>query len=131
MAMVACPHQNNRSNEGGKGGSPPAAEKGTVVLQGGSRTVRVEVEVVRTPELISKGLKYRKSLGAYKGMLFIFDREKIQSFWMQDTYIPLDMLFINRELEVVGIVENAEPLTTTSRRVPAKSNYVLELNGGF
>jgi uncharacterized membrane protein (UPF0127 family) len=126
LVMVACPHQNNEGKRG-----TPSAKRGTVVLKAGSRTVRVEVEVVRTPELRAKGLKHRKSLGAYKGMLFIFDREEIQSFWMQDTYIPLDMIFINQKLEVVGVVENAEPLTTTSRRVPAKSTFVLEVNGGF
>lgn len=127
--MVACPHQNN--NHGNEGNQAPSIKKGTVILKPGNRTLRVEVEVVRTPKLRAKGLKHRKSLGAYKGMLFIFDKEEIQSFWMQDTYIPLDMIFINRKLEVVGIVENTEPLTTTSRRVPARSTFVLEVNGGF
>jgi uncharacterized membrane protein (UPF0127 family) len=102
-----------------------------VILHAPQRTLRLEVEVVQTPERRAKGLKYRKSLGAYKGMLFIFEKQEVQSFWMQDTYIPLDMIFIDRERKVVGVVENAEPLTTTSRAVGRPSLYVLEVNGGF
>jgi uncharacterized membrane protein (UPF0127 family) len=127
MVMVSCSHNNKAA--------PPdvvdEVERGTVVLEGKGQTVRVAVEVVRTPEKISRGLMYRKSLGAHKGMLFIFPEEKLQSFWMKNTYIPLDMLFINKQLQVVGIVENAAPMTTTSRRVAAPSIYVLEVNGDF
>ena len=76
-------------------------------------------------------MMHRRALPARRGMLFIFERQEVQSFWMKNTYIPLDMLFINEALEVVGVVENAEPLTTSSRQVAAPSRYVLEVNGSF
>ena len=73
---------------------------------------------------------YREHLDDDEGMLFIFERMQPLSFWMKNTWIPLDMLFIDEDFVVVGIVENAEPLTTTSRRVDKRSRYVLELAGG-
>jgi uncharacterized protein len=104
---------------------------GAVVLRTSGRTIKVQAEIVRTPEERSRGLMYRRELPAQSGMLFLFDTEEIQSFWMKNTYIPLDMIFIDRAMRVVGVVENAEPLTTTSRRVSSPSRYVLEVNAGF
>jgi uncharacterized membrane protein (UPF0127 family) len=50
---------------------------------------------------------------------------------MRNTYLPLDMIFIESDLRVLGVVENAEPMTDTSRSVPGQSQYVLEVNAGF
>ena len=88
------------------------------------------VELANTPAERARGLMYREQLGADDGMLFLFDRTQRQSFWMKNTLIPLDMIFIDAGGTIVGIVENAEPLTMTSRSVDAASKYVLELNGG-
>lgn len=106
-------------------------EQGTVVLETSGRVVRVDVELALTPAQRSHGLKLRKRLGPYQGMLFVFDRDEVQSFWMQDTYIPLDMIFISADGVVVGFVENTTPMTTTSRRVGKPSRHVLEVNAGF
>jgi uncharacterized membrane protein (UPF0127 family) len=73
----------------------------------------------------------REKLGPYEGMLFDFYKEAPVSFWMKNTLIPLDMVFINDAGLVVGVVPMAEPLTRTSRRVEGESRYVLELNGGL
>jgi len=124
--MVACSHQNSSS-----GTTDKALRKGTVVLETKGRTVRVQVEVAETPEQRARGLMFRKKLAAHEGMLFIFNREEVQSFWMRNTYIPLDMIFISKKMYVVGVVENAEPMTETSRRVDAPSTFVLEVRGGF
>jgi uncharacterized protein len=74
---------------------------------------------------------YRKELAAQRGMLFIFDEEEVQSFWMKNTYIPLDMIFITKNMFFAGVVENAAPLTESSRRVSSPSKFVLEVNAGF
>lgn len=108
-----------------------APSTATVILETASRPIRVEAEVVRTAEEREKGLMYRKELAAYRGMLFIFDREERQSFWMKNTYIALDMIFVSEGMKVVGVVENARPMTTESRAVDAVSRYVLEVNAGF
>ncbi|HLT31661.1 MAG TPA: DUF192 domain-containing protein [Myxococcaceae bacterium] len=91
----------------------------------------VRVEVAHTADSRERGLMWRESLPAGEGMLFLFPFEVVQSFWMRNTLIPLDILFINEALEVVGIVENAEPLTRTGRSVGIPSRYVLEVPGGW
>lgn len=91
----------------------------------------IQVEVASTEEQRQKGLMFREHLAPDAGMLFIFPTERHNSFWMHNTLIPLDMFFIDSEWTVVGIVENAEPLTDTPRGVGRMSQYVLEVNAGF
>jgi uncharacterized membrane protein (UPF0127 family) len=110
----------------------PARDAAAVVFllpDGGER--RVEVEVARTARQIQRGMMYREHLAPHSGMLFLLRRDKIQSFWMKNCLIPLDMIFVNGAMEVVGVVENAEPGTTTSRRVSRPSQFVIEVNGGW
>ena len=74
---------------------------------------------------------YRNHLDPDAGMLFIFDREAPLTFWMKNTFIPLDMIFIDDDRRIVGIVEDAVPETETPRRVQGESRYVLEIGGGL
>jgi hypothetical protein len=106
---------------------PPA-----VVLQDDQgRPVRVLAEVVSRPEDRERGLMNRKTLAEDHGMLFIYPGEGNLSFWMKNTLIPLDMIFIGENRRIVGVVENTVPLSLESRKVDAPSRYVLEVNGGF
>ena len=110
----------------------PAAERPAVVFAPeGKAEVRVVVEVARTARQIQRGLMYREHLPPDAGMLFLFRRPKVQSFWMKNTLIPLDMIFVSPEMKVVGVVENAEPRTLISRSVGVPSQYVVEVNGGW
>jgi uncharacterized membrane protein (UPF0127 family) len=99
-------------------------------LEDGSSSETFYLEIANTPAQRKKGLMYRHSLGADRGMLFIFPKETTQSFWMKNTFIPLDMIFVASDFSVVGVVESAEPRTETKRSVPGVSQYVVELNGG-
>ncbi len=76
-----------------------------------------DIEVATTPQQQARGLMYRTSLGVNKGMLFIFPREQMQAFWMANTLIPLDMVFIDAEARLVSIQREAEPLSRTSRPI--------------
>ena len=109
----------------------PAAPSAKVYLSTPSGEVAVNVEVVSTEAKIERGLMYREHLPLDAGMLFMMGFEKEWSFWMRNTLIPLDMLFITKDMHVAGIVENAEPKTETLRKVGVPSFYVLEVNGGW
>lgn len=91
----------------------------------------VTVEVARTEAERRTGLMRRTELAPDAGMLFVFDETSEHGFWMFDTLIPLDMIFIDDGGRIAGIVERAEPRTTTERSVGAPSRYVLEVNGGW
>jgi len=93
--------------------------------------VGVEVEVVKTPRAIERGLMFRQNLPPDDGMLFLLGVEKDWPFWMRNTLIPLDMIYIAKDMKVVGVVANAEPETDTIRSVGETSLYVLEVNGGW
>jgi uncharacterized membrane protein (UPF0127 family) len=88
------------------------------------------VEIAENDADRAKGLMYRKELQEGKGMLFDFHREQDVSFWMQNTYIPLDMLFIRADGQILRIAENTEPLST--RMIPSGGPVlaVLEVIGG-
>ncbi len=92
---------------------------------------KVDVEIVKTEHDIEKGLMYRRSMAEDAGMLFKLDSRREHTFWMHNTCIPLDMLFVDEDGTIVGIVEGAAPLTDTVRSVGCPSRYVLEVNGGW
>jgi hypothetical protein len=74
---------------------------------------------------------YRTALPEGRGMLFVFDRDADHGFWMKNTLIPLDMLFIAADGRLVGIHANATPLSTAQITAGAPSRFVLEVPGGF
>jgi len=93
--------------------------------------IRVRVEVVSNPQDRAQGLMFRKHLEPDAGMLFVYPYESVLSFWMKNTYLSLDMLFISANKRVVGIIEEARPLSLDSRKVETPSQYVLEVPAGF
>src|SRR5690606_4904811 len=98
----------------------------------GNDPVEVQVEVADTNFERQRGLMFRTEMADDWGMLFVFDIVKPMSFWMKNTYLPLDMVFIAEDGEVVGIAENARPLDIGPRyESGAPARYVLEVNGGF
>jgi uncharacterized protein len=88
------------------------------------------VEIADTEAARAKGLMFRKNLPEGQGMLFDFHREQEVSFWMQNTYIPLDMIFIQGNGRILRIAENTTPLST--RLIPSGGPVlaVLEVIGG-
>jgi uncharacterized membrane protein (UPF0127 family) len=92
---------------------------------------RFKVELAVTDKERQRGLMYREALGDDEGMVFFFDEMGPLSFWMKNTWIPLDMLFIDDTLDIVGIVENAEPMTTVPRSPGRNARFVLEIKGGL
>ena len=110
---------------------PPEEPKAKVVMTTPSGDVSVDVEVVATDAKIMRGLMYRQHLPPDAGMLFLMGKEYDWQFYMRNTLIPLDMIFIKKDMTIAGIVENAEPRTETLRLVHVPSSFVLEVNGGY
>ena len=94
------------------------------------KTHRIVGKIAKTPDEIQKGLMYRKlKLKENEGMLFSMNYG-INTMWMKNTYIPLDIIFLNTRMKVVGYIENAEPLSLKTLSINRPSKYVLEMNSG-
>jgi len=95
------------------------------------RDIGFVVEIADTPSRRAMGLQYRRDLAPDRGMIFLFPDETIQSFWMKNTPLPLDMIFIGSNRKIVGIVEQTKPFSLDARSVNMPSQFVLEINGGL
>ena len=93
-------------------------------------TYRIRAEVAKTMAKRELGLMFRKKLADNRGMLFVFPSERINTFWMKNTLIPLDMVFMDAKLKVVGVVHNARPLDETPVGVKQPSKFVVEIPAG-
>jgi uncharacterized membrane protein (UPF0127 family) len=105
-------------------------KRSSLVVATAAREIKFEVELATNDAERARGLMYRKQLGPYEGMLFDFYQEMPVSFWMKNTLIPLDMVFISADGTVKHVHANAVPLTTdpVPSRFPVRA--VLEINGG-
>jgi hypothetical protein len=107
-----------------------AFERSSLVIAAGGRDLKFEIELALTEPQRERGLMYRKQLGPYEGMLFDFHREMPVSFWMKNTLIPLDMVFIGADGVVKHVHANAVPLSTDTVPSMYPVRAVLEINGG-
>jgi uncharacterized membrane protein (UPF0127 family) len=121
----------NKSGQSSSSASKANQAPQVVFMPPGRNPVAVKVEVASTPKARQRGLMYREYLPADGGMLFVFEEPQQLSFWMHNTYIPLDMIFISKDFSVIGVVENTKPLSDDSCSVPGLSQYVVEVNALF
>jgi len=113
-------------------GLPACSADPRVIVSTKSGTERaIRVEIADTPAKRELGLQYRRELGDDQGMLFLFPAESVQTFWMKNTPISLDMIFIGGDRKIVGIVQRAVPYSTATLSVGVPSQFVLEIKGGL
>jgi len=97
----------------------------------GDFIAQIDIEIADNDERRTTGLMFRDKMDESKGMLFIFSTEEPQSFWMKNTIIPLDIIYVNSKMEIVKIQKNAEPFSEKSLPSIKPAQYVVEVNAGF
>lgn len=112
-------------------GSAASDEPTIVTLQTNSATLSITAEIADTDTERSLGLMNRTTLADDAGMLFVFDEAAVRSFWMRDTYISLDIIFIGSDKTILYIEENTTPLSETAIAPEVQTQYVLEVNAGY
>lgn len=100
------------------------------LIKDGNVVKSIDIEIADSPYEWETGLMYRESLGEDQGMLFIYSNAAPRSFYMKNTYIPLDLIFYDSNKTVVSIYENAVPMDETSIPSGSPAQYILEVNAG-
>jgi uncharacterized membrane protein (UPF0127 family) len=134
MFMVIRPTGSNNNDSASKTATVPEfRHDGSLQFyaNNGKDTVEIAIEVVDSQAEITRGLMYRPQMPANSGMLFIFPGEEVRSFWMKNTYISLDILFVDSNKEIVTIQANTQPLSTEPVPSYKPAKYVIEVNAGF
>ena len=109
---------------------PPQLRSGSVTFSDPAAT-KITVEIAEKGKDRERGLMYRTRMPADHGMIFWFEEKSNHSFWMHNTCIPLDMLYIDDDGLIVGIEENTPTLSDDTFEVGCDSKYVLEVNAGW
>jgi uncharacterized membrane protein (UPF0127 family) len=92
---------------------------------------RIDIEVADDDEQRTTGMMFRDKMDEDQGMLFIFDSEAPQAFWMHNTVLPLDIIYVNSKMEIVTIAKNAKPYDDKSLPSIKPAQYVVEVNAGY
>ncbi|MFK7844990.1 MAG: DUF192 domain-containing protein [Rhodothermales bacterium] len=134
LSLLGCEPQSTTS------APTPAAEKTSVafrhdgeldLLRGGENYLTLDIEIADNDSSITRGLMQRDGMPDLSGMLFLMPTEDIQSFWMSNTTISLDIIFINGQMEIVHIAKYTTPLSPNSVPSEYPAAYVLEVIAGF
>ncbi|AUP78367.1 hypothetical protein C1H87_06450 [Flavivirga eckloniae] len=96
-----------------------------------STQIKLDIEIADTDFDIQTGLMYRNSMDKNRGMLFVFEDERERFFYMKNTKIPLDLIYINEKKNIVSFQKNAKPFDESSLPSTFPAKYVLEINAGL
>lgn len=130
LSLSACTGAGSSGGEAAAAQSPAGLDVIPLTVTQGTATHRFSVEVARTTEEQAQGLMFRTELPADRGMLFPFPQPKFASFWMRNTLIPLDIIFVRADGTIDRIAENTVPQDETPVVSGGEVSAVLELAGG-
>jgi uncharacterized protein len=102
-----------------------------VFLRGDKRLRKIDVEIAENDAERQKGLMFRPYLSDSVGMLFVFNESTPQSFWMKNTMISLDIIYVGQDKKIVSIQKKAKPYSEDSLPSFGNAQYVVEVNGGY
>jgi hypothetical protein len=103
----------------------------TFISASGDSLTTIDIEIADTNPTRAQGLMYRRSMRYDRGMLFVFDEPGTGGMWMRNTPLPLDMIFVDADGEIINIVERTTPFSDESIKPEAPRKYVIEVRAGF
>lgn len=108
-------------------------KEGEIIIKKSNDSIikKIDIEIAESEYETQTGLMYRDSMKDSQGMLFVFPRASYHSFYMKNTRISLDIIYIGSDKKIVGIQKNAKPFDETSLPSDVPAQYVLEVNGGL
>jgi uncharacterized membrane protein (UPF0127 family) len=113
---------------------PPFKQEGSLTFldsAGKKEIKKMTIEIADNPAERQQGLMYRRGMDDEKAMLFIFQQEDMQGFWMKNTLIPLDIMFVGKDKRIINIHKNTTPLSEKDLPSTKPALYVVEVRGGF
>ena len=135
LLATACNNEPKPTSETvvSKPAEPPFLDEGDLkfIDKNGKEIAKIDIEIVDKDAERNQGLMYRTRMGEFQGMLFLFEKAAPQAFWMHNTYISLDIIYVNEKKEVVSIQKNAAVQSDQSLPSLKPAQYVVEVNAGF
>ena len=131
MGLGGC---GNAAPDRGSPSNPPEFRRDgrlTFVSERGDSLATIAIEIADTDPARAQGLMYRRSMRYDRGMLFIFDEPSTDGMWMRNTPLPLDMIFVDADGEIINIVERTTPFSEETVAPEAPRKYVVEVRAGF
>lgn len=111
---------------------PQFTKEGELLIQrNGQEVAKIDIEIADTQADITQGLMYRQQMDEDHGMLFLMPSTEEQSFWMLNTEIPLDIIFVDDDKRIINVAANTTPRSLDPVSSTAPARYVLEVNGGY
>lgn len=102
------------------------------ISQDGKKIIsQIDIELAANDEKRTQGLMWRRKMEDHQGMLFVMEAEEMQSFWMLNTYIPLDIIFVDKQRQIVTIRSNTQPQSLDPVTSDKPALYVVEVNAGY
>ena len=112
--------------------TPSFVKEGEVVFMSGGKNInKIDVEIAENEAEHAKGLMYRSYMPDSVGMLFIFQKVQPQSFWMKNTHIALEIIYVGPDKKIISIQKNARPYSEENLPSYGDVQYVVEVNGGY
>ena len=132
LAIIFVPKKNAQDTST-IAGAPMFKKQGELTLTNSNEKpiVSLDIEIADNDATREVGLMGRPAMEERQGMLFIFEDESLTSFWMRNTILPLDMIFINKQGKIVTIHKNTKPFSEDTYSATAMTLFVLEVNAGF
>lgn len=134
LVFTACKNDNDPAKPKPlNAGQPQFTKEGELSFMkpDGSPIIKINIEIAETDGEREQGLMNRSFMSNNQGMLFLFDVEQPQNFWMKNTIIPLDIIYVNSKKEIVSIAENTTPFSEATIPSHYPAQYVIEVNAGF